>query len=34
MAISYNIIAYTCYKNDVGNGNTPVGSNIANFRNI
>ena len=29
---SHNIIVYTCYKNAVGNANTPMGSNIAYFR--
>ena len=33
MASSYNIIVYTCYKNAAGNANTPIGSNIAYFRN-
>ena len=33
MASSHNIIVYTCYKNAVGNANTPMGSNIAYFRN-
>ena len=32
MASSHNIIVYTCYKNAVGNANTPMGSNIAYFR--
>ena len=33
MASSPNIIVYTCYKNVVGNANTPtLGSNIAYFR--
>ena len=33
IASSYNIVVYTCYKNAVGNANTPMGSNIAYFRN-
>ena len=32
MASSHNIIVYTCYKNAIGNANTPMGSNIAYFR--
>ena len=32
MASSHNVIVYTCYKNAVGNANTPMGSNIAYFR--
>ena len=32
MAGSHNIIVCTCYKNAVGNANTPIGSNIAYFR--
>ena len=33
MASSHNITVYTCYKNAVGDANTPMGSNIAYFRN-
>ena len=32
MASSHNIIVYTCYNNAIGNANTPMGSNIAYFR--
>ena len=32
LASSHNIIVYTCYKNAVGNAITPMGSNIAYFR--
>ena len=32
MASNHNIIMYTCCKNAVGNANTPMGSNIAYFR--
>ena len=32
MASSHNIIVYTCYKNAVGNANTPMGSHVAYFR--
>ena len=33
MASSHNIIMYTCYKNAVGNPNTPMSLTIAYFRN-
>ena len=32
MASSHNMIVYTCYKNAVGNANTPMGPNITYFR--
>ena len=32
MASSHNNIVYTCYKNAVGNATTPMGLNIAYFR--
>ena len=32
MASSHNIIVYTYYKNVVGNANTPMGSNVAYFK--
>ena len=32
MASSHNIIVYTCYNNAIGSSQTPMGSNIAYFR--